>query len=124
MRMRFDRLLLSLSFALIGSTVTTAMAADPATMPDDSGQQLTLPQPEIDDYAPMTRSERFRKYLTSTFGPKAINESTAAAEINQLRDIPGEWGKQPASFGTRFGSVFAEHFVRGHVAIRSFCGAA
>jgi hypothetical protein len=63
------------------------MAAHPAPMPDDSGQQLTLPQPELDDYAPMTRSERFRKYLTSTFGPKAINKSATAAEIMHRRDI-------------------------------------
>jgi hypothetical protein len=116
MKLRIDQLLLAISLTLIGSAVTPVMAADTATAPEASGQDLTQPRgltPEIDDYAPMTRSERFRKYLTSTFGPKAINKATAAAEIDQLRHVPHEWGKNPAGFGTRFGSVFAQHFVRG-----------
>jgi hypothetical protein len=116
MKMRSKKLLLAASLIVMCLAVMPAMAADAAPAPVGSDQELQQPtdlNPEPGDFAPMTRSERFRKYLTSTFGPKAIDKTMAAAEIMQLRDVPREWGKRPTGFGTRFGSAFAEHFVRG-----------
>jgi hypothetical protein len=116
MKMRSNKLLLAALLTSMCLEVIPAMAADDATAPTGGGEELQQPtslNPEADDFAPMTRSERFRKYLTGTFGPKAINKTTAAAEIMQLRDVPREWGKKPTGFRTRFGSAFGEHFVRG-----------
>jgi hypothetical protein len=116
MRIRLDKLFVGISLALMSSTMTPAMASGTAASQDVPGQETTQAgdvNVELDDFAPMTRSERFRNYLTGTFGPKALNKTAASAEIMQLRNVPKEWAKNPAGFGTRLGSAFAEHFIRG-----------
>ena len=62
---------------------------------------------------PMTRSERFRNYLTATFGPNSLARSMARAGLDQLRDSPAEWGQGSAAFGERLGNVYAKHIIRG-----------
>jgi hypothetical protein len=116
MKIRFDPLLLAVSLTLMALTITPARAADTPPPPDASDQESTqavITTSEAGDFAPMTRSERFRNYLTGTFGLKALNKSAATAEIMQLQNVPVEWGKNPAGFGARFGSVFAQHLVKG-----------
>jgi hypothetical protein len=77
------------------------------------GPQLGPASAEDRDYAPMTRSERFRHYLTGTFGPKALNRPAAGAEFMQLRNVPKEWGSNSEGFGPRLGSELAQHIIRG-----------
>jgi len=75
--------------------------------------QAAMQSPETDNFAPMTRSERVRAYLLGTFGRKALAGSAMHAEIGQLTHDPKEWGGNPAGYGARFGSAFAQHIIRG-----------
>jgi hypothetical protein len=66
-----------------------------------------------DDFAPLTKSERLRLYVTGTFGPKAVAEAATKAGVNQLTNSPSEWGQSAGSYGTRLGSGMAQHVIRG-----------
>jgi hypothetical protein len=67
---------------------------------------------EITEYLPLTNSEHLRLFLTDTFGAEPVAGSMARAELNQLRDVPKEWGKGGAGFATRLGSGLGQHLVR------------
>jgi hypothetical protein len=64
------------------------------------------------EFTPMTRSERFRHYLTGTFGPRSLATAVAHAGLDQLRDSPTEWGQGSAAFGDRLGNAYAKHIIR------------
>jgi hypothetical protein len=64
------------------------------------------------EFTPMTRSERFRTYLTSAFGPGALAKSAVRAGYNQLMNSPKEWDGGEG-YGKRFGSAYAKHIIRG-----------
>ena len=124
MRITLNTLLLGTSLALMGSTMPWALAADvPATTTAgiETADETIVFEPaqsagasvSHDDFAPITHSEQLRHYLTGAFGPKALNKTAASAGIMQLRNAPKEWGRNPAGYGSRFGSAFAQHFIRG-----------
>ena len=60
----------TISVIALAMTATTGLA---------TAQEVASPQ--IDDFAPMTRSERLRHYLTGTFGRKAIARNAMQAEL-------------------------------------------
>jgi hypothetical protein len=64
------------------------------------------------EFTPMTRSERFRNYLTGTFGPNSLATAVAHAGLDQLRDSPKEWGQGVAGFSDRLGNTYAKHIIR------------
>ena len=64
------------------------------------------------EFAPLTRSERLRLYLMSTYGPGAIARAVAVGGINQGSGKPKEWGGGAEAFGERIGNAFAEHVIR------------
>jgi hypothetical protein len=63
-------------------------------------------------YAPLTASERWRRYLVSAFGPGAILRAAAAGGIAQWENTPKEWKQGSEAFGDRFGNSLAEHVIR------------
>ena len=63
-------------------------------------------------YEPLTRSERWRRYLIGAYGPESILRSAAGAGVSQLDDTPKEWKQGSEAYGERFGSEFAEHIIR------------
>lgn len=63
-------------------------------------------------FMPMTRSERFRNYLNSMFGYRAMARGGLHAEISQLRHDPKEWGGQAPGFAKRLGSGMATNVIR------------
>jgi hypothetical protein len=64
------------------------------------------------EFTPMTRSERFRNYLTGTFGRNSLATAVAHAGLDQLRDSPAEWGQGSAAFADRLGNTYAKHIIR------------
>jgi hypothetical protein len=65
-----------------------------------------------EDFVPMTLSERFAYMERSMFGPKAFVFTALRAGINQWKDEPPEWGQGAAGYGRRYGSAYAQSFIR------------
>jgi hypothetical protein len=91
----------------VAGTTMAQDAADTEPIPVVSRSSL-----QMVEFTPMTRSERFRNYLTATFGPKSLGTSVARAGLDQLRDSPSEWGQGSAAFGDRLGNAYAKHIIR------------
>ena len=111
MRIRLDALLFGSSLVLVCSAIQPAMASH--EFPGHADRCAIDQRAEDDEFVPMTRSERLKRYVTGTFGPNSLNKSAASAEIMQVRKVPKEWSRTPAGFGNRVGSAFAQHIVRG-----------
>jgi hypothetical protein len=95
------------ALTIVAGTLTAQDAADTDPAPVASRSSL-----QIVEFTPMTRSERFRNYLTATFGPQSLATSVARAGLDQLRDSPREWGQGSAAFGDRLGNAYAKHIIR------------
>jgi len=91
----------------VAGTATAQDTADTDPAPAVSRSSLRLVE-----FTPMTRSERFRNYVTGTFGPDSLARSMARAGLDQLRDSPAEWGQGSAAFSERVGNVYAKHIIR------------
>lgn len=97
---------IALAMTTTAGIATAQNASDPELKPP------AVESPICDDFIPMTRSERLRHYLGSTFGPKALARSALRAEFGQATKTPKEWGSGAGGLATRFGSAFAQHFTR------------
>src|SRR5690242_18971848 len=64
-----------------------------------------------EDFAPMTRSERFVYALNRAVGPSALLISTAKGGLNDGVHRPKEWDQGIDGFGKRWGSTYAQHFI-------------
>jgi hypothetical protein len=96
--------------AALTSVAATGRAQDAAdTDPAPVASRSSL---RMVEFTPMTRSERFRNYLTATFGRNSLASSMARAGLDQLRDSPSEWGQGSAAFGDRLGNAYAKHIIR------------
>ena len=90
-------------------------AAGTAIAQDSEGADNTPTasnRPRAVEFTPMTRSERLRNYLTTTFGPTSFVKSAAYAGFDQLMDRPTEWKQGAEGYGDRFASVYGKYFVR------------
>jgi hypothetical protein len=65
----------------------------------------------VEDFVPMTRTDREVEYIRGLIGPSAFVYSAAQAGIGQARDRPHEWGQGARGFGLRMGSAYAGHVV-------------
>ncbi len=63
----------------------------------------------------LTGKEKFHHYVKGTYGRSAVLRSGAGAGLNQLRGHPSQWGGGPAGFGSRFGSAFGQHVIKGTI---------
>jgi hypothetical protein len=84
----------------------------PAAGDTETGVVGTPDRSKAPEFAPLTRSERLRLYLLSTYGPGAIARAIAVGGINQASGTPKEWGGGAKAFGERIGNTFAEHVIR------------
>jgi hypothetical protein len=88
---------------------TLAFADDPA----NSHSKTTLDsRPTAAEFEPMTRSERFRDYLSSLVDGQAIFVAAASAGIRQAEDVPREWRGGAEGYGYRIGNSFAQEVIR------------
>jgi hypothetical protein len=105
--------------ALPANTIDCAL--EETSTADDAADATAESTPESADgsrpsgiaFTPMTRSERLRHYLASTFGAGSLARATLSAETGQITRSPKEWGRDPGGYAARFGSAFAHHVIRG-----------
>jgi hypothetical protein len=64
------------------------------------------------EFAPMTASERFRRYLRGLVDPESVLRAGVSAGLKQAGNKPPEWGGGLEGYGYRYGDVFAQHVVR------------
>jgi len=96
---------------LLGCTALVCSAQQTTSIPDPPTP--VIKQTTAVTYSPPTQSERFKCYISQTFGVMSVFEAAAHAGIAQARDNPSEWQQGAAGYGDRFGSAFGEIVVRG-----------
>jgi hypothetical protein len=101
-----SRITILLAFAAAIST-NIAVAED-GPEADSPAVVSSIPPPE---FAPMTRSERFSRYLLGLVDVESILRSAASAGIRQAENSPKEWGGGAEAYGERVGNGFAEHII-------------
>ncbi len=72
--------------------------------------------PVAPSYAPPTHAEKFRTYLSHTYGIGSILEAAVRAGIDQGLDRPSEWQEGAEGYAERFGSAIGTHAARGTTA--------
>lgn len=65
----------------------------------------------VEDYEPITRTERAANYVRSLTGPQAYLYAAMLAGYDQARNRPREWGQGSLGFERRFGNDFATHII-------------
>jgi hypothetical protein len=68
--------------------------------------QPANPYPSFESHG----AKRF-DYKHQLLGPLTLARSAAAAGINQLRNVPSEWGQGAAGYAKRFASSYGTHIV-------------
>lgn len=79
-------------------------------IPDAPPPSVNLP--ERPAYAPPTQGERFKTYVSHTYGWTSIVEAAAHGGIAQTRDNPSQWPQGAEGYGYRVGSATGEIVVR------------
>jgi len=108
-----------LTFAVtVHAQETTSSLTSSATSTVDVDRSLTQNPPAVGNFprrqfAPMTRDERFRNYLSNVFGYEIILRATSSAGIQQANGTPKEWGGGANAYARRLGSRYGQHFVSG-----------
>jgi hypothetical protein len=92
------------------TTVPASFAADDGPPPPAKVSTVSTAPPK--EFAPMTRSERFRHYLTGLVDAESIVRAAASAGLRQSSNTPTEWGGGLEGYGYRYGDAFAQHIVR------------
>jgi hypothetical protein len=95
------------------SSDTHALADDRPESDAPSAISSTESSSPLPEFAPMTRSERFRNYLVRIAGPQPFITAAATAGISQAENTPKEWGGGAEGYGKRIGNAYAQHFIRG-----------
>lgn len=65
------------------------------------------------DYSPPTQKERFKTYLSHTFGIYSVVEAAARGGIDQARDAPSQWPQGGQGYADRLGSAMGQIAIRG-----------
>jgi len=63
-------------------------------------------------YVPLSKEERWRRYLSSLVSPAYAIQSAAGAGINHLANTPSEWNQGAEGYGRRFANSYGIHVVR------------
>src|SRR5690349_8626341 len=87
---------------------TAAITSDDGTIGEVSVKGAGIPQ----EFTPLTKSERLRLYLKSTYGPGAAAKAALAGSIVQATGKPKEWGGGAEALGERIGNSYAQHVIR------------
>jgi hypothetical protein len=101
------RVALLLVFSAAISATLAAADDRPAAQPVVAASSVPPPQ----QFAPLTRSERFSRYLGGLVDGESILRSAAAAGIVQAHGTPKEWGGGAEGYGRRVGNSFAQHVI-------------
>ncbi len=100
--------------------VIPGVAQTPAT-PKTTGTASRALIPGQPIYVPLSKEERWRRYLSSLVSPASVVQSAAGAGINQWSNTPSEWHQGAEGYGRRFANSYGIHIARE--SIRSGAGA-
>jgi len=65
----------------------------------------------VEDFTPMTRTERAAEYARELIGPRAIIFTFVRAGANEGLNTPGEWGRNIRGYGYRLASSYSQHAI-------------
>jgi hypothetical protein len=95
---------------------TSNVSASPEPTPArNSIFQKFLKTPKSADLVPLTREERFRLYLASTYGIGSTVTAATAAGFEQLMNTPGEWKQGSEGYRKRLATAYATHVAQGTI---------
>ena len=93
----------------------SASGQEPAADPDPSSGPFflrLLPKGESGAFQPLTQSQRFHGYLTSTFNYFPVFTAAVAGLASQSIDSPHEWGQGVQGWSKRFANNLARTAIR------------
>jgi hypothetical protein len=73
----------------------------------------SVDDPAISSYKPPTQGERFKPYLSRTFGIASMLEAGVRGGIQQARNNPSQWPQGAEVYGDRCGSSMGQIAARG-----------
>lgn len=83
------------------------------SLPDAPSAAASGAAPVSPVYSPPTQGERFKAYITHTYGIKSIVEAAVRGGIEQKRDEPSQWPQGGQGYADRFGSSMGQIAIRG-----------
>jgi hypothetical protein len=104
---------ITIAAALLTAAGTIRAENAAATEPGSEAASVIADKAPGVEFTPMTRSERFRHYLTGTFGPGAAAGVGIRSVIAQVKETPTEWKQNGRGFADRLGDQYAHHIIRG-----------
>ena len=99
---------ITVSLILAAALCKTLVAADKS---DSLGSASAVSVPPA-EFAPMTSTERFSRYVGSLSDWESVVRSAASAGIRQASGAPKEWGGGAEGYGLRIGNSFAQHTIQ------------
>ena len=97
------------AFLMVGATISTTLAMADDRPDNDVATAVASPPPP--EFAPMTRSERFSRYLGGLVDSESVFRAAASAGIAQAKNTPKEWGGRAEGYGKRVGNAYAQHVI-------------
>jgi hypothetical protein len=97
------------AFLALGAPISGTLAV--ADDRPDSDPRLAVSSPPPAEFAPMTGSERFSKYLVGIADGESIIRAAASAGIGQATNTPKEWHGGAEAYGKRIGNAYAQHVI-------------
>jgi len=82
-----------------------------SALPAQTTDPPAPPAAKDDSIAPLNVAQKFNYRVTQAFGIRGFFQAAVGAGLNQVRDVPHEWGEGSVGFGERFGSSFGQHLV-------------
>jgi hypothetical protein len=105
---------ISTAYRVTAAVVLGLMAATLAMADDrhESDPAANVSSPPPPEFAPLTSSERFSRYLLGIGDIESITRVAASSGIVQAAHTPKEWGRDAGGYGQRLGNAFAQHFIQ------------
>jgi hypothetical protein len=105
--------------ACIGTLYLLALPGNGQTTGDGQSSTGTaargLPSTGQPAFVPLTKEQRWHRYLMDLVSPANVIESAAGAGITQWNNTPSEWGQGATGYGYRFANSFGIHVVRATI---------
>ena len=103
-----------LTFLMIfAALVLSHPAPAQQALPDAPSEAASDSGSPREPYLPPTQGQRFKWYLTRTYGIYSILEAGARGGIDQARNVPSEWPQGGQGYADRFGSAMGQIAIRG-----------
>jgi len=96
------------AIAVLFCAVASTFAAADDRQGSDSPASVSPPPAE---FAPMTRSERFSRYVRGIADIESVTRAAVSSGIGQATRTPKEWGRDSGGYGQRIGNAYAQHVI-------------